>query len=162
MNRVFLLSPANCNGLRARWVLRRNSQSDLARRLRSGGAPLGEVFSFLSALYFRGKLAYALRFAAPPADCPGVWLITPTAGLVTHDTIVRSSSLRGYSRGRVHLKNKSYCAALRRSAKRLAARTGDCDVVLLGSLATGKYLDILRPISAADCASPRNSSDSGT
>jgi hypothetical protein len=146
MNRVFLLSPANCNGLRARWVLNKNSQSELAQRLRTDGAPLGEVFSFLSALYFRGKLSYALAFAAPPAGCPGVWLITPTAGLVTHDTIIRSSSLRGYSRGRVHLNNKSYCAALRRSAKRLARQTGDCEVVLLGSLATGKYLDILRPI----------------
>jgi hypothetical protein len=146
MNRVFLLSPANCNGLRARWVLNKNSQSALAQRLRADGAPLGEVFSFLSALYFRGKLAYALTFAAPPAGCPGVWLITPTAGLVAHDTIIRSSSLRGYSRGRVHLKNRSYCAALRSSARRLAGKTGHCDVVLLGSLATGKYLDILRPI----------------
>ena len=39
----------------------------LARALRSGeGAPVGEVFSFLSGLYFRGKLAYAEAFARPP------------------------------------------------------------------------------------------------
>lgn len=147
MKRVFVLSPANCNGLRARWVLRKNSKVELAQRLRQTGAPLGEVFSFLSALYFRGKLAYALAFAAPPADIPGVWLITPTAGLVPHDRIVRSSSLRGFSRGRIHLRHEGYCRALRRSARQLAREAGeDCEIVLLGSLATGKYLDILEPI----------------
>ena len=147
MKRVFVLSPANCNGLRARWVLKRNSKVELAQRLRRSGAPLGEVFSFLSALYFRGKLAYALTFAAPPPDFPGVWLITPTAGLVPHDMLVRSSSLRGFSRGRIHLKHAGYCRALRRSARKLARETGeDCEVVLLGSLATGKYLDILGPV----------------
>ncbi len=144
MKRVFVLSPADCNGLRARWVLKKTSRSELAQRLRAGGAPLGEVFSFLSALYFRGKLAYALAFAAPPSGCPGVWLITPTAGLVPHDRVIRLAGLRGYSRGRIHVKNKPYCTALRRSAKKLAAQTGeDCEIVLLGSLATGKYLDIL-------------------
>ena len=147
MKRVFVLSPANCNGLRARRVLDKNSGAELARRLRTGGAPLGEVFSFLSALYFRGKLAYALAFAAPPPAYPGVWLITPTAGLVPHDRVIGAACLRGYSRGRIHLRNNGYCAALRRSAKKLALETGeDCGIVLLGSLATGKYLDILRPI----------------
>jgi hypothetical protein len=147
MKRVFVLSPADCNGLRARWVLKKTSRSEMAQRLRAGGAPLGEVFSFLSALYFRGKLAYALAFAAPPPGCPGVWVITPTAGLVPHDRVIRLAGLRGYSRARIHVKSKSYCAALRRSAKKLAAQAGeDCEIVLLGSLATGKYLDILGPI----------------
>ena len=86
MNRVFVLSPANCNGMRAQWLLRRNSRADLAQRLRSAGAPLGEVFSFLSALYFRGKLTYAQAFSRPPLDCPGIVIITPTIGLVPHDT----------------------------------------------------------------------------
>jgi hypothetical protein len=27
---------------------------------------LGDVFAFISGLYFRGKLTYAMRFAAPP------------------------------------------------------------------------------------------------
>ncbi len=76
MNRVFVLSPANCNGLRARWLLRKNSRSDLARRLRSSGVPLGEVFTFLSALYFRGKLSYAQAFARPPSEFPGILIIT--------------------------------------------------------------------------------------
>ena len=147
MNRIFVLSPANCNGLRARCVLKKNCESELAQRLRGDGAPLGEVFSFLSALYFRGKLAYAQAYADPPSNCPGIMIITPTAGLVPHDTLVRVSTLRGFSRGRIHVKNRGYCSWLQRTAKKLAIQMGaDCELVLLGSLATGKYLDILRPI----------------
>ena len=147
MNRVFVLSPANCNGLRARWLLRKNSQSDLALRLRSPGAPLGEVFSFLSALYFRGKLAYAQTFSCPPSDCPGIFIITPSAGLVPHDTLIRLRKLRGFSRVPIHVKNQVYYSSLRRTAKKLAGEIGpDCEVVLLGSLARRKYLEILSPI----------------
>lgn len=147
MKRVFVLSPANCNGLRARWILRKNSRSELARRLRDEGAPLGEIFSFLSALYFRGKLDYARTFAEPPAACPGIWIITTTVGLVPHNTVIRMAQLRGFSRGRIHVKSKLYCSSLRRTAGKLAGDIGsDCELVLLGSLATGKYLDILGPI----------------
>jgi hypothetical protein len=147
MNRVFVLSPANCNGVRARWLLRKNSRSGMAQRLRSPGAPLGEVFSFLSALYFRGKLAYALAFSRPPSDCPGIFIITPNAGLVPHDTLIRLPKLRGFGRVPIHVKNQAYCSSLRRTAKKLASGIGpDCEVVLLGSLASRKYLEILSPI----------------
>jgi hypothetical protein len=147
VSRVFVLSPANCNGLRAQWVLRKNSRLELARRLRGSGAPLGEVFSFLSALYFRGKLAYASAFACPPATCAGIFIITPSAGLVPHDTMIRHPKLRGFRRVPIHLKSPLYRLALRRSAKELAVQMPlDCEVILLGSLASGKYLDILGPI----------------
>ena len=148
MSRVFILSPANCNGLRARWVLRKSSRSDLAMRLRSAeGVSLGEVFTYLSALYFRGKLAYARNFAEPPSSCPGILIITPTAGLLAHDAVIRLSRLRGFGRVPIHLKNRTYRAALRRSATELMTRIGpQCEIVLLGSVATGKYLDILAPI----------------
>ena len=148
MSRVFILSPANCNGLRARWVLRKSSRSDLAMRLRSAeGVSVGEVFTYLSALYFRGKLAYARSFAEPPSSCPGIFIITPTAGLLEHDAVIHLSRLRGFGRVPIHLKNRTYRAALRRSAKELIARIGPhCEIVLLGSVATGKYLDILAPI----------------
>jgi hypothetical protein len=147
MNRVFVLSPANCHGLRAQWLLKKNSQSDLARRLRSAGVPLGEVFSFLSALYFRGKLAYATAFARPPSDCAGILIITPTAGLAPHDTLIRHPQLRGFGRVPIHRKNRLYSSSLRRSAKKLAMEmASDCEVILLGSLAGSKYLDILGPI----------------
>jgi hypothetical protein len=147
MNRVFVLSPANCNGVRAQWLLRKNSQSDLAQRLRSPGAPLGEIFTFLSALYFRGKLAYAKQFSRPPADCPGIFIITPTAGLVPHDTLIRLQNLRRFAAVPIHIKNQVYCSSLRRTAEKLASRIGpECKVVLLGSLAIGKYVEILNPI----------------
>lgn len=147
MNRLFVLSPANCNGLRARCVLKKNSRSDLAKRLRGNGMPLGEIFSFLSMLYFRGKLAYAEAFARPPTDWPGILIITPTAGLLPHDALVRLPKLRGFGRVPIHVKNQRYRSALQRTAKKLAGETGsDCEVVLLGSIASGKYLDILVPI----------------
>jgi|SRR5437870_7504241 len=148
MNRVFLLSPANCNGERARWVLKQDARSALAKRLRSSeGVPIGEVFAFFSALYFRGKLAYARAFARPPLDGLGVLVITPTAGLVPHDAFIRLSQLRGFSRVPINLKNRSYRYSLVRAVKKLAIEVGsDCEVVLLGSIATGKYLDILAPV----------------
>ena len=147
MNRIFILSPAHCNGLRARSILKKNSRCQLAAQLRDSGAPLGEVFSFLSALYFRGKLAYARAFARPPAGCRGIWIITPTAGLLPHDTLIQMSKLRSFGRTPIRVENRLYCASLRRTAKQLAAIVGaDCDLVLLGSLATKKYLEILRPI----------------
>jgi hypothetical protein len=147
MSRVFILSPANCNGLRAQWVLKKSSRSDLAMRLRSGGVSLGEIFTYLSALYFRGKLAYARNFAEPPSSCPGILIITPTAGLLAHDTLIRLPRLRGFGRVPIHVKNQTYRAALRRSARELVTQVGtECEIVLLGSVATGKYLDILAPI----------------
>ena len=145
MNRIFLLSPANCNGVRAGWILRPQARSDLAQRLRNPeGASLAEVFSFLSALYFRGKLAYARAFAQPPVPSSGVLLITPTAGLMPDGALVRMSRLRGFSRVPISINNRRYRNSLQRAVKRLAGEIGaDCEVVLLGSIATGKYLDIL-------------------
>jgi hypothetical protein len=138
MNRIFLISPANCNGERAQWVLKKTARSDLARRLRSPeGAPVGEVFSFLSALYFRGKLAYAQAFARPPSNAAAILIITPTAGLLPHDTMIRLSTLRGFSRVPISLKNRRYRYSLLRAVKKLAAEVGpDCEVILLGSIAS--------------------------
>ncbi|HET9362711.1 MAG TPA: hypothetical protein VFO58_23335, partial [Vicinamibacterales bacterium] len=85
--RIFLLSPANCGGVRARRVVSDAAEFALARQLRTTeGAPLGDVFSFVSGLYFRGKLAYARRFTRPPDPtdrvvADGVLVITPNAGL---------------------------------------------------------------------------------
>ena len=64
--RIFLLSPVNCAGKRARQLMSDAAQFTLARELREGGAQLGDVFTFCSELYFRGKVAYARRFARPP------------------------------------------------------------------------------------------------
>jgi hypothetical protein len=149
MNRVFVLSPANCNGVRARCLLSESSSSNLAQRLRGSGVPLSEVFSFVSSLYFRGKVNYAQTFARPPADCAGIFIITPTIGLVPHDMLIRMSTLRLFSRGAIDVRNPLYCSSLQSSAKQLDSEIGaQCEVVLLGSIATGKYLNLLSPIFA--------------
>ena len=77
-HQVFLLSPANCSGKRAGYLLNGKSETPLAERLRSrAGAPIGDVFTFMSALYFRGKIAYASAFAKPPQGWNGVQVIVP-------------------------------------------------------------------------------------
>ena len=158
MNRVFLLSPANCNGERAQWLLKKGARSDLALRLRDvEGAPLGEVFTFLSALYFRGKLAYARAFANPPAGGQGVMIITPTAGLLSHDRLVRLSTLRGFARVPIRKKHPLYRRSLLRSTRQLAAECShECEIVLLGSIASGKYLDILTHVLGDRLRVPRD------
>ena len=134
---------------------------DLALRLRDGGAPLGEVFSFLSGLYFRGKLAYARTFVRPPdpesaISGAGVFVITPTAGLHAVDTVVTLAALKAFARGDVAADNPSYRRPLERSAKQIAADIGpDCDVVLLGSIASAKYVDVLQDIFGARLLFPQ-------
>ena len=79
---VFLLSPAYCAGRRAAMLLREGSEMALARQLRADTLTLGAAFSFLSGLYFRGKLSYATtfgRFHDAPTDA--TLIITPTRGL---------------------------------------------------------------------------------
>jgi hypothetical protein len=150
VKRVFLLSPANCNGVRAGWILRRNARSEIAKRLRDpAGVPLAEVYSFLSALYFRGKLTYARAFAKPPLSAAGVMIITPTAGLMPDGATVGLSTLRGFSRVPINVKNRRYRTAFLRGLRQLAHDVGpDCEVILLGSIATGKYLDLVQQVFA--------------
>jgi hypothetical protein len=144
MSRIFILSPALCTGLRAQMVLRPEAGFDLARRLRSEGAPLGELFTFLSGLYFRGKLAYASAFADAPPSCPGTLVITPCGGLVTPETRITVDELRLYATTPIGKDVAAYTRPLSRDARRLARSAGPhTDVVLLGSIATGKYLDVL-------------------
>ena len=86
--RIFLLSPANASGVRAKMIMSENARFVLARRLRNDGLPLGELFSFVSGLYFRGKLAYARAFASPPGGVPGILVITAGRGLVSPDALM--------------------------------------------------------------------------
>ncbi len=153
MSRIFLLSPANCGGRRAGQIVLDRAEFPLARRLRSpAGAPLGEVFAFMSGLYFRGKLAYARHFARPPdPDDPmaagGVLVITPNAGLRGADVVVTRESIQSFAGEPIGLDNERYRRPLERSAEALIASVGpDCDVVLLGSVASGKYVEVLQPV----------------
>jgi hypothetical protein len=151
-HRVFLLSPANASGQRARILMSERARFPLAMELRESGAPLGDVFSFLSGLYFRGKLAYARAFANPPdptceITARGVLVITPSAGLRGADTIVTMAALRAFADVDVHAANTKYRAPLEASARALCDQIGsDCDVVLLGSIASPKYVDVLLDI----------------
>jgi hypothetical protein len=147
-NRIFLLSPAYCGGERARIFLNPRSEFELARRLRSPeGAPIGEVFAFLSGLYFRGKLAYAQEFAAPPPGLPGALVITPNEGLQLPEAPVTLARLKRFARGDIHEKKRSYRLPLLRDARLIAEAAGNrCEIVLLGSVASGKYVDVLAKV----------------
>src|SRR5688572_11318623 len=130
-----------------------NAAFTLARQLQSrDGAPLGDVFSFVSGLYFRGKLAYARRFARPPDPgdpivAGGVLVITPNAGLRAADTPVTLKSFEAFASTDINLANAAYRKPLEQGARAVLSAVGpDCEVVLLGSIASGKYADLLLPV----------------
>jgi hypothetical protein len=144
-NRIFLLSPAYAGGKRARMLLSDRAECDLARRLRSRDrASLGEVFTFLSGLYFRGKLAYANAFACVADNLCGVLVITPTRGLLDARRKIGLRDLREFADLDIDENEPRYREPLARDARNLAEKlTAECEVILLGSVATGKYVDIL-------------------
>ena len=134
---VYLLSPAYCGGKRARLLTGGRGEFDLAVRLRGAGAPIGEVFSFLSGLYFRGKLTYAIRFGR-------ALVITPGRGLVDPEAIVTLADLRSMAQVEVTNDDPRFRETFERDVAALAATLApDEPVVLLGSIATGKYVDLL-------------------
>jgi len=133
-----------------------NATFALAVALRSAeGAPLGDLFSFMSGLYFRGKLTYARRFARPlePDNAVvgnGIHVITANAGLRSPDVMVTQDAVRAFGKGDIDAGNAKYRRPLVASARALLAEIGpDCDVVLLGSIASPKYVDILTAIFGA-------------
>jgi hypothetical protein len=147
--RIFLLSPASCGGKRAALLFNDRAEFDIARRVREQpGVPLGEVFSFLSGLYFRGKLAYAREFEnPPPRRAPGIQIITPTDGLYSPGSLVTLNDLERFAAVPIDPEEPRYRFPLERDAGKIADRIGPkCQVVLLGSVATGKYVDVLLPI----------------
>lgn len=147
--RIFLLSPANCGGKRAALLFSDRAEFDVARRVRSEpGLALGEVFSFLSGLYFRGKLTYALAFEnPPPRRAAGIHIITSTDGLASPGLLVTLRNLERYATVPIGADESRYRLPLERDARKLAETIGPkCEVVLLGSVATGKYVEVLEPI----------------
>jgi hypothetical protein len=142
--RIFLLSPANAAGIRARIVASENASFELALRLRSEGAPLGEVFSFISGLYFRGKLAYAQRFAEARNGIPGAFVITASAGLIPPETVITTEDLAAISAASISATDRRYREPLERDARAICKVAGPkCEIVLLGSIATPKYVEPL-------------------
>jgi hypothetical protein len=146
MDRIFLLSPAHTGGKRAELILNRQAQFPLARELHAGRkVVLGELFSFLSALYFRGKLAYARKFASAPAGFSGSLVITPNRGLMDAESRITLRDLLSFSEVPVDCADARYRAPMERHARRLAAKTTGCEFILLGSVSTQKYAAVLLP-----------------
>jgi hypothetical protein len=137
---IFLLSPAFCGGRRAAILLNPRSAAVTSEALRQHRLTLGDAFAFMSGLYFRGKLTYAERFGH-------AWVITPTRGLQPPSTPFTLALLREFAVGEVSLDNPTYREALERDVHRIAKKLQPgSQVVLLGSVASGKYVDILLPV----------------
>jgi hypothetical protein len=126
-------------------VMNDRAEFDLAKKLRCRrGAPIAEVFAFLSGLYFRGKIAYATEFALPARGIPGVFVITPTRGLVDARTRIRLDDLREFATVDIHGDDPRYRRPIERDARDLARKLPPrSEIILLGSIATGKYVSVL-------------------
>lgn len=142
--RIFLLSPAYAGGRRAQMILNERATFELATRLRSErGATIADVFTFLSGLYFRGKIAYANTFACAANGNCGVFVITPTRGLIDARSTITLSDLREFAEVDIDADDPRYRKPLEKTVRRLAkSLPPECDIVLLGSIATGKYVDV--------------------
>jgi hypothetical protein len=131
-------------------VMSAGARFPLALAVQGEGAPVGEVFRFASGLYFRGKLAYALAFGRPPPGGCGALVIAPGAGLIPAETPVRAGDLRAFAAVRVDPREPRFRAPLERDARALAGSLGPEDeVVLLGSVATPKYVEPLAGVLGA-------------
>ena len=125
-------------------IMSERAQFDLARRLRSQGATLAEVFTFLSGLYFRGKIAYANTFARVTDGLGGTLVITPTRGLVDARSTITLDHLREFAEVDVDLADPRYRRPLEQDARKLAKKLSpQCEVILLGSIASNKYVEVL-------------------
>ena len=143
--KIFLLSPANLNGLRAKQLMSPRAKFDAARMYQSPeGVPIALAFAFMSALYFRGKITYAMHFAEQQDD---VQVIAPGFGLVPPDWRITEERMKTLGKTEVDLSKRNYRKPFEKSALELDERIGpDTSVVLLGSVATGKYVEVLLPI----------------
>lgn len=125
-------------------LLREQANFHLAVTVRQGTATIGEVYSFISGLYFRGKMAYAEAFRAAPAGIPSALVIVPGVGLVPPKTPITAEQLQEIANVPVDERNHIYRDALLRTARLLDQHAGpECTYVLLGSIASGKYTDPL-------------------
>jgi hypothetical protein len=142
--KIFLLSPARCDGRRAKALLNPAAEFPLAVQLRSSeGAMLGEVFSFLSGLYFRGKLTYARAFATRDTDSE-VRIITTNSGLLAPDERVGPQELSDFACVDLGAAGDSFERPLLADARQLALALGNsAAAILLGSIATDKYVNPL-------------------
>jgi hypothetical protein len=138
-------------------LMNEKANFDLARRLRESDASLGEVFTFLSGLYFRGKLVYGKRFGRTSKNVESVLVITSDAGLRSPEEIVSLSRLQTFSRVPIDPLDPRYRKPLLDSALFLSRKLSPTSqVVLLGSMATNKYTDVLTECFGNRLAIPRD------
>jgi hypothetical protein len=141
---IFLLSPAKVGGPRYSMLVRERADFDLAVKLRQGEASVGEVYSFISGLYFRGKMAYTEAFPSAPPGLPHGLVMVPGAGLIPPDAIITIEQLNAITGIPVSESNPSYCDPLLAAATLIDQHAGpDCKYVLLGSVASAKYTEPL-------------------
>jgi hypothetical protein len=151
--KIFLLSPALLTGVRAQQLLSPSAKSSAAQSLQSPqGLSIGHAFTFMSCLYFRGKLTYARHFAMSQEGSAddAIYIIAPGFGLVPPHWTITGDRFRQLQRTPVDPRRRAYRKPLEDAAEALAARLGrmggDACVILLGSIATGKYIDLLWPV----------------
>jgi hypothetical protein len=146
--KIFILSPARCDGRRATMLLNPAAEFPLAVQLRRReGAAIGEVFAFLSGLYFRGKLTYALTFASTDLGIQPVRVITTSRGLLPPDYRVRPADLVEFANVDLSKADAAFQRPLLRDARRIARSVPDDTLaVLLGSIATEKYVGPLASV----------------
>jgi predicted kinase len=140
---LFFISPANLGGQRGALLFNPGARFPLAERLRTPeGAPLGDVFSFVSGLYFRGKRAYAEAFGkAPDGLSPGL-VISPAEGLRFLYEPVTLERLRGWAQVSIDERNPAFTEPLLEHVRGLDRALGaSAQFVLLGSVATDKYVE---------------------
>jgi hypothetical protein len=166
--RIFLLSPASLDGVRAGQLTSPRARFGAALRYRSPeGVTVEEAFTFMSSLYFRGKITYARHFAAPPPELTlgtsddGILVIAPGFGLVPPSWPITPERMKKLRRTPVDLKHRGYCTAMREHALQLREIAPDAPVVLLGSVATGKYVDLLLPVFGDRLLFPREFAGAG-
>jgi hypothetical protein len=154
--RIYLLSPAHAGGKRAAMLFNTNAKFELAQRLRTTGVPIGEMYSFMSPLYFRGKLTYATKFANAPSGTPGSLVITPSRGLVRPESVIKLGDVSELQNERLVTENPRYRDALERDLRTLSEAIGrSAHVILLGSIATRKYVPLLSEILGDRLVVPR-------
>jgi hypothetical protein len=143
-SRIFLLSPAKAGGRRYSILTSDKASFELALKFRAGSATLGEIYSFISGLYFRGKIAYAAAFGAVLGQSSNALVIVPGLGLLPPETVFSSEQLRATAQIEVDEDNPIHHDALLAAAGSLDRATGhQCSFVLLGSVASAKYTTAL-------------------
>jgi ribosomal protein S18 acetylase RimI-like enzyme len=153
---VFLLSPAFLGGRRGAILLKERGASVPAQQLAAGTLTLADAFSFVSGLYFRGKIAYARHFTAT-RPAPAVFVITPTRGLQSPDTIVDRALLEEFVGVDLGSGDPRYLEPLVRDLRLLvAALPRGARAVLLGSVATAKYLEPIADVLGDRLCFPRD------